>query len=90
MLGDESLARDDLRNLRLIGRVWVCASYWEDETVQRYQRLGLVWRDANRIHLTEAGRRATAARRTTSALLPQAEYQVASAADVAEMTHSDC
>ena len=56
--GDSMLSASDLRNLKFVGKVWVCASYLQDATMQRYHRLGLVVRDGERIRLTPAGWRA--------------------------------
>jgi hypothetical protein len=50
-----SLSPADLRALKLIGEVWVCASYWQDEIIKRYRALGLVTSDGERLCLTEAG-----------------------------------
>jgi hypothetical protein len=73
---DSPISTDDLRQLSLIGRTWVCSSYWDDQTIQRYHRLGLVARDGKQIRLTEAGRRATAgaAAVTGTVTLPAASY----------------
>lgn len=48
---------DDLRRLECIDVNWMSADYWQDETIQRYHRFGLVCRDRQRIRLTNLGRR---------------------------------
>ena len=50
-----SLSDREMHALTLIRDVWVCASYWEDETITRYRELGFVIRREGRILLTEAG-----------------------------------
>jgi hypothetical protein len=40
--GTSSLPERELLALTRIGKIWVCASYWEDESVKRYRELGLV------------------------------------------------
>lgn len=39
-------------------RCWVSASYWDDDTIKRYQTLGLLACDGVKISLTDTGRRA--------------------------------
>lgn len=51
-----SLSERDLLALTRIGKIWVCTSYWEDETIKRYCELGLMTRIGDRITLTEAGK----------------------------------
>jgi hypothetical protein len=58
MLNDTILSAHDLWALEIIGKTWVCASYWEDETIRRYRTLGLLSCDGSQIRLTEAGKRA--------------------------------
>jgi hypothetical protein len=55
---DSPLSTADVWQLSLIGQAWVCSSYSDDPTIQRYQRLGLVACDGTQIRLTEAGRQA--------------------------------
>jgi hypothetical protein len=53
-----SLSERDLLALTRIGKIWVCGSYLEDETMKRYRELGLVTLIGDRISLTEAGKQA--------------------------------
>jgi hypothetical protein len=59
-MAEPALSPADLRALKLIDEVWVCASYWEDEIIKRYRALGLVASDGECIRLTDAGRQACA------------------------------
>lgn len=56
----DDLSAPELSGLRAIPNRFVSADYWEDETVQRYRALGLVWSDGDQIHISEAGRLACA------------------------------
>ena len=53
-----SLSERDLLALAQIGKILVCASYWEDETIKRYREDGLVTRIGDRITLAEGGKQA--------------------------------
>jgi hypothetical protein len=56
--GTSSLPERELLALTRIGKIWVCASYWEDEAIKRYRELGLVTPIGDRISLTGAGKQA--------------------------------
>lgn len=53
-----ALSERELSALKTIGRRYIGVDFWEDETIERYRRLGLVTLRGKRIILTAAGRRA--------------------------------